>query len=42
MSVVWFLFLMWVFKQGVEVSEMAFLMIPIFYVGDCILASRKR
>lgn len=42
MSVIWFLFLAWVYQQGIEVSEIAFLLVGIFYVGDCVLISRKR
>ena len=37
MSVLWFLILYNAWKRGIEISDMAFLMTSIFYVGDCIL-----
>lgn len=37
MSIIWFLFLAWVYQQGVEISEIVFMMISIFYIGDCVL-----
>ena len=42
MSVLWFLILYNAWKRGIEISDMAFLMTSILYVGDCILIlSRK-
>lgn len=41
MSVVWFLFLFWIYNKGIEVSEIAFLIVGIFYIGDCVLAVRS-
>ena len=42
MSLIWFLFLAWIYQQGIEVSEVAFLMIAIFYIGDCVLLSDRK
>lgn len=42
MSVLWFIFLAYARCQGVEIDNITFLMIAIFYVGDCILIHNRR
>ncbi len=42
MSVVWFIFLFLAWKNGVEINDASYLMIAIFYVGDCILMRNRR
>lgn len=39
MSVVWFIFLVWLYGKGAEITEDAFIMISILYIGDCVLMS---
>lgn len=40
MSVLWFIFLVYAHSKGAEVDNITFLMIAIFYVGDCILIKK--
>lgn len=42
MSVVWFIFLVLAWLNGAEVDNASFLMIAIFYVGDCISMQNRR
>lgn len=42
MSVVWFIILFYAWSQGIKVDDMSYLMIAIFYVGDCILMRNRR
>lgn len=42
MSVVWFIFLFLAWLNGADVDNASFLMIAIFYVGDCILMQNRR
>lgn len=42
MSIIWFLFLFFMYRNGINVSDIAFLLVGIFYIGDCILISRKK
>lgn len=42
MSLVWFLLLAWMYQNGTEVTELAFIMISIFYIGDCIIYTGKK
>ena len=37
MSAVWFIILFYAHGSGVEIDNITFLMVAIFYVGDCIL-----
>lgn len=37
MSVLWFVFLVYAHSRGAEIDNITFLMVAIFYVGDCIL-----
>ena len=37
MSVLWFIFLAYAKSKGAEIDNILFLMIAIFYVGDCVL-----
>lgn len=37
MSVLWFVFLVYAHSKGVEIDNITFLMVAIFYVGYCIL-----
>lgn len=37
MSIIWFVFLMYCYGKGIELSDLNTLMIAIFYIGDCIL-----
>lgn len=41
MSVLWFIFLAYAHSKGAEVDNITFLMIAIFYVGDCILIKNR-
>lgn len=42
MSVVWFIILFLAWKNGIEIDDMSFLMIAIFYVGDCVFMRSRR
>lgn len=42
MSVLWFVFLVYAHSKGVEIDNITFLMVAIFYVGDCILMRNRR
>lgn len=42
MSLVWFLLLSWMHQNSIEVTELAFVMIAIFYIGDCILYTGQK
>lgn len=42
MSAVWFIILFYAHGRGVEIDDIMFLMIAIFYVGDCILIHNRR
>lgn len=42
LSILWFIFLMYGYGNGIEVSDLNLLMAAVFYIGDCILVSRRR
>lgn len=42
MSVIWFLITYCMYCEGCELTDIAIMMIAIFYVGDCILWSRRK
>lgn len=42
MSAVWFIILFIAWENGIEIDNMSFMMIAIFYVGDCILMQNRR
>lgn len=42
MSILWFMFIMFCYGGGAKVTDLNLLMIPIFYVGDCILLTSRR
>lgn len=42
LSVLWFIFLMYGYGNGMDISDLNLLMIAVFYIGDCILLTRKR
>ncbi len=42
MSVIWFIVLFLAWGNGVEIDDMSYLMLAIFYVGDCILMQNRR
>lgn len=43
MSVLWFIFIGIGLLSGIDVTDMEFIMMfALFYIGDCILISRKR
>lgn len=42
LSILWFIFLMYGYGNGMDVSDLNLLMIPIFYIGDCILLTNRR
>lgn len=42
MSVIWFIILFLAWENGIEIDDMSFMMIAIFYVGDCILMQNRR
>lgn len=37
MSAIWFIVLFLAWENGVEIDDASYLMLAIFYVGDCIL-----
>lgn len=37
MSVIWFIMMFLAVKNGIKIDDISFLMLAIFYVGDCIL-----
>lgn len=37
MSIVWFIILFYAYGNGIEITDMEFMMCSIFYIGDCIL-----
>ena len=41
MSILWFVLMMTAYKMGVEITPVDFLAVPIFYIGDTILFTRK-
>ncbi len=41
MCILWFIFLSYLHRKGIEITEIAFLMIGLFYIGDCILIKGK-
>lgn len=41
MSLIWFMILFWVYRQGMEINDNAYIMFCLLYIGDCILAKRK-
>ncbi len=42
MSILWFMFMMFCYGNGVKVTDINLLMVPVFYIGDCILLTSKR
>lgn len=42
MSLLWFVLLLFTWKNGAEISDLELVMISIFYVGDCILMRNRR
>nr|DAZ72095.1 MAG TPA: hypothetical protein [Caudoviricetes sp.] len=42
MSAVWFIILFLAFGNGIKIDDMSYMMIAIFYVGDCILMQNRR
>lgn len=42
MSAVWFIILFLAWGNGIEIDGMSYLMLAIFYVGDCILMQKRR
>ena len=37
MSVLWFIMILLAFKNRIKIDDISFLILAIFYVGDCIL-----
>jgi hypothetical protein len=42
MSAVWFIILFLAWGNGIKIDDMSYMMIAIFYVGDCILMQNRR
>lgn len=42
MSLLWFVILSIAWGKGIEIDNISFMMIAIFYVGDCILMRNRR
>lgn len=40
MSVLWFIILSIAWHTGIKIDDISFLMISIFYIGDCILMGK--
>ena len=40
MSIVYFIILVYAWSNGIEITDMEFMMCSIFYIGDCILIRR--
>ena len=40
MSLLWFMLLFYAWGNGIEISDTVFLMVSIFYIGDCILIKK--
>ena len=36
MSIIWFALLIFCYSKGAEISDIAMLMVAVFYIGDCI------
>ena len=36
MSIIWFALLTFCYSRGAEISDIAMLMVAVFYIGDCI------
>jgi hypothetical protein len=41
MSIIWFVLMLIAHSKGVEILPVDFLAVPIFYIGDTILFTRK-
>lgn len=37
MSVIWFIMMFLAYENEIKIDDISFLMLAIFYVGDCIL-----
>lgn len=42
MSILWFMFIMFCHGSGAKVTDLNLLMVPVFYIGDCILLTNRR
>lgn len=42
MSILWFMFIMFGYGSGAKVTDLNLLMVPVFYIGDCILLTNRR
>lgn len=42
MSILWFMFIMFCYGSGAKVTDLNLLMVPVFYIGDCILLTNRR
>lgn len=42
MSLLWFVFLLFAWDKGAEISDLELVMVSIFYVGDCILMRNRK
>lgn len=42
MSILWFMFMMFCYGSGAKVTDLNLLMVPVFYIGDCILLTNRR
>ena len=42
MSILWFVFMMFCYGSGAKVTDLNLLMVPVFYIGDCILLTNRR
>jgi hypothetical protein len=42
MSILWFMFIMFCYGSRAKVTDLNLLMVPVFYIGDCILLTNRR
>ena len=42
MSILWFMFIMFCYGSGAKVTDLNLLMVPVFYIRDCILLTNRR
>ena len=42
MSILWFIFLLYIGSKGIEIGNTAGIMLALFYVGDCVLIKKGK
>lgn len=41
MSILWFVLMVVAYNNGIEITPVDFITVPIFYIGDTILFTRR-